>query len=300
MRHDPRLPTLVATLALAATSFANLVINPDFSLWDDPNRPTGWTVDDTLATKTRVDRETTIVRSAPYSAKLTRLVSGTGNNYGLKQLIPVTIGRVYTLSAWYYDDNVDARGGISITWCRADTSSIGNTGVVYSDSSLHTWQKLTRSDTVPDSCACAKILARVYGYAGNQPNGFVSLDDVEFDSGMGAIVEERPDRAATAVELELRPNPTTGQSTVSFALARTAHVELNVYDLTGSSVAELYTGTLNAGQHRFPFAGRSREGALLPAGLYFLVLTDDGNRSTVRKVVYEPQTMKLERISIWN
>ena len=288
MRHEPRLPILIATLALAATSFANLVTNPDFSLWDNPNQPTGWTVEDTLATKTRVDQEATTVRSAPYSVRLTRLVSGTGNNYGLKQLVPVTIGRVYTLSAWCYDDNVDARGGISITWCHADTSSIGNTGVAYSDSSRHTWQKLTRSDTVPDSCVYAKILAHVYGYSGNQPNGFVTLDDVEFDTGMGAIVEERPDRTVTAAELEFRPNPTTGQSTVSFELARAAHVELNVYDLTGSSVAELYAGTLNAGQHRFPFSGRNREGALLPAGLYFLVLTDGGNHSTVRKVVFEP------------
>jgi hypothetical protein len=288
MRYRLRLPILAATLALAATSFANLVTNPDFSLWDSPNEPSGWTVEDTVATKTRVDQEAATVRSAPYSAKLTRLVTGTGSNSGLKQLVPVTIGRAYTLSAWCYDENVDASGGISITWCRADTSSIGNTGVAYSDSSLHTWQKLTRSDTVPDSCVYAKILVRVYGYTGNQPNGFAFFDDVEFDTGAGAVLEGEPGRAFTAFGLALRPNPATDRSVVSFGLARAAHVELNVYDLTGSSVAELYSGTLSAGQHRLPFAGRNREDALLPAGLYFLVLTDGTNHSTVRKIVIEP------------
>jgi len=299
MRHNRRLPILVTTLALAATSYANLVANADFSLWENPNQPTGWTVEDVHAAKTRVDQETTTVRSAPCAAKLTRLVAGTGDNYGLKQLLPVASDRAYTLSAWCYDDNVDAKGGLSITWCRADTSSIVSTGVVYSDSSLHTWQKLTRSDTAPSNCVYAKILARVYGRTGNQPNGFVFFDDAELDTGMEAI-KERPGRAVTSTELELRPNPTSGRATISFELARAAHVELNLYDLTGSSVAELYAGALGAGQHRFPFTGRNHEGALLPAGLYFLVLADGGNRSTVRKVMFEPQTIKLERTPRWN
>ena len=113
-------------------------------------------------------------------------------------------------------------------------------------------------------------------------------------------IEEKPGRAVTTTELELRPNPTTGQAAISFELVRAAHVELNLHNLTGSSVAELYAGELGAGQHRFPFTGRNHEGALLPAGLYFLVLTDGGNRSTVRKVMFEPQTIKLERTPRWN
>ena len=299
MRHNPRLPILVTTLALATTSYANLVANADFSLWENPRQPAGWTVEDTHAARTRVDQETATVRSAPCAAKLTRLVAGTGDNYGLKQLVPVTSDRAYTLSAWCYDDNADAKGGLSITWCYADTSSIGSTGVVYSDSGLHTWQKLTRSDTAPSNCVYAKVLARVYGRTGNQPNGVVFFDDADLDTGMGAI-EETTVQAVTAAGLELQPNPTTGQATISFGLARAAHVELNLYDLTGSSVAELYAGALGVGQHRFPFTGRNHEGALLPAGLYFLVLTDSDNHSTVRKIMFEPQTIKLERTPRWN
>jgi len=288
VRHKLGSLILAAATALSATSFANLLTNPDFSLWDSPSQPAGWTVEDTLVTKTRVDQEAATVRSAPCSAKLTRLVAGTGSNFGLKQLIPVAVGRAYTVSAWCYDDNVDASGGLSITWCRADSSSLGNTGVAYSDSSIHTWQKLAKSDTAPDSSVYAKVLVRVYGYSGNQPNGFVFFDDAEFDTGMGAIAEGDPTQARLLGDLEIRPNPTTGRSSVLFNLARTGHVELDVYDLAGNSVAEVHSGALEAGRHRLPFAGRSHNGEPLAPGLYFLVLTDDANRNTTRKVVLKP------------
>jgi hypothetical protein len=288
MRHQLRLPILIAALALAATSFANLVTNADFSLWDDPNQPSGWTVEDT--TKTKVEQSSDPVRSPLYSARETRLIDSLGNNKGLSQLVSVTPNAAYALTARCFDEDPLVKGGISITWRKADTTTyISTSGVTYSDSGLTGWQKLAMTDSSPAEAGLAEVLLRVYNLSGGTPaGGKVYFDDVEFDTGMGAIVEQRSGRAVTAVDMELRPNPTTGQSMVSFGLARAAHVELNVYDLTGSSVAELYAGPLNAGQHRFPFAGRNREGALLPAGLYFLVLTDGGNHSTVRKVVFEP------------
>jgi hypothetical protein len=287
MPHKPRLPILIATLALAATSFANLVTNADFSLWDSPNQPTGWTLEDT--TKTRVEQSSDPLRSPLYSARETRMVDSLGNNKGLSQFVAVSPNAPYALAAWCFDEDPLVKGGVSITWRKADTTYISNSGVVNSDSGLTGWQKLTKTDSSPAEVALAEVLLRVYNLSGSTPaGGKVYFDDVEFDTGYGAIIEERPGRNAPAIALELRPNPTTGQSMVSFGLARAAHVELNVYDLTGSPVAGLYAGALNAGQHRFPFTGRNREGALLPAGLYFLVLTDGTARSTVRKVVVGP------------
>lgn len=294
-----RLPIPIATLALAATSFANLVANADFSIWESPNQPTDWTLEDT--TRTRVERSPEPARSAPYSARETRMIDSLGNNKGLSQYVAVSPNALYTLAAWCLDDDPLVRGGISINWRKADTTTyISNSGVAYSDSGLTGWQKITKSDSSPTEAALAEVLLRVYNLSGGTPaGGSIYFDDVELDTGMEAI-EERPGRAVTTAELELRPNPTTGRATISFDLARAAHVELNLYDLTGSSVAELYAGALNAGQHRFPFTGRNHEGARLPAGLYFLVLTDGGNHSTVRKVMFEPQTIKLERTPRWN
>ena len=287
MQHNPRLPILIAMVALAATSFANLVTNGDFSLWENPNQPSGWTLEDT--TKTRVEQSSDPFRSPQYSAGETRMVDSLGNNKGLMSpLLSVSPNTAYALTAWCFDEDPLVKGGISITWRGADTAYISNSGVTNSDSGIAGWQKLIKTDSSPAGAAFAEVLLRVYNLSGSTPaGGKVYFDDVEFDTGFGAI-EERAGQPAAAVELELRPNPMTGRSVVSFGLARAARVELNVYDLTGNSVARLCAGALSAGQHYFPFTGRNRDGALLPAGLYFLVLTDGGNHSTVRKVVFEP------------
>ena len=286
MQHNPRLPILIAMLALATTSFANLVTNGDFSLWENPNQPSGWTLEDT--TKTRVEQSSNPFRSPQYSAGETRMVDSLGNNKGLSQYVPVSPNAQYTLAAWCFDEDPLVKGGVSLTWRKADSTYISNSGVTNSDSGLIGWQKLTKTDSSPAEAALAEVLLRVYNLSGSTPaGGKVYFDDAECDTGVGAI-EERVGQPAAEAELQLRPNPTTGPSVVSFGLARTAHVELNVYDLTGNSVARLCAGALGAGQHYFPFTGRNRDGALLPAGLYFLVLTDGGNHSTVRKVVFKP------------
>ena len=228
------------------------------------------------------------------------MIDSLGNNKGLSQYVAVSPNAPYALAAWCFDEDPSVRGGASINWRKADSAYISNSGVAYSDSGLTGWQKITKSDSSPAEAALAEVLLRVYNLSGGTPaGGKICFDDVEFDTGMEAI-EEKPGRAVTTTELELRPNPTTGQAAISFELVRAAHVELNLHNLTGSSVAELYAGELGAGQHRFPFTGRNHEGALLPAGLYFLVLTDGGNRSTVRKIMFEPQTIKLERTPRWN
>jgi len=218
------------------------------------------------------------------------MVDSTGNNKGLSQFVSVNPNAAYALAAWCSDDDPLVKGGISINWRKADTTTyISNSGVTYSDSGLTGWQKLTRTGSSPAEAALAEVLLRVYNLNGATPaGGKVCFDDVELDTGIGAIADEEPGRQAAASDVELRPNPATGPATVSFGLARTAHVELSVYDLAGGSVAELYAGVLDAGQHRFPFTGRNHEGAPLPAGLYFLVLTDGAGRSTVRKVVIGP------------
>jgi hypothetical protein len=287
MRYLLRLPTLLAVLALTATSFANMLTNPDFSLWDTPTQPTGWNVEDT--TRTLVEQSSDPFRSPQYSARETRMIDSLGNNKGLSQFVAVNPNVAYALTAWCFDEDQLVKGGVSITWRTSDSTYISNSGVTNSDSGLTGWQKLAKVDSSPAEAALAEVLLRVYNLGGSTPaGGKVFFDDVEFDTGFGAIIEENPGRQTNAFEIELRPNPATSQSVVSLGLTRAANVLLNVYDLTGSQVAELYSGTLDAGQHRFQFTQRNREGGLLPAGLYFLTLTDGRSRSTVRKVVFEP------------
>jgi hypothetical protein len=279
---------LTATILFTGVAAANLLSNPGFTTWIDPGHPSGWTVEDTLVTRTRVEQDSITVLSAPYSAKLTRLVSGTGSNYGLKQYVPVSPGQVYTLAAWCFDDNVDGIGGISVTWCRADSSSLGNTGTIYTDSAVHTWQKLVRTDTVPDSTVYGKVLLRVYGWTGNQPDGYVFFDDADFDTGYGAVAESRACRPPDGSRLEVRPNPARGPAAVSFNTNHAADVDLALYDLAGTRRLELCSGRLGPGTQRFVLSGRDGRGASLPAGAYFLVLTEAGGRESSCKVLVQP------------
>jgi hypothetical protein len=83
-------------------------------------------------------------------------------------------------------------------------------------------------------------------------------------------------RAATG--LGASPDPFRGSTTVRFALARAATVEVDLVDRSGRSVAKVFHGRLQAGGHRVGFkAGR------LAAGGYLLRLRD-GARILTRPV----------------
>lgn len=272
---------LLAVLAPGGAS-ANLLLNGDFSQWDSPVQPTGWLVEnDSLAS---VSQEATTTHSAPYSAKLTRHVAGTGSNYGLKQFIPATPNESYVLTAWGFDTDDNARAGISITWCREDSTSLGNTGVAYTDSSISDWQTLTRAAVAPDSPALryAKVLARVYGFTGGLAGGVVYFDDIDF--AVGAIAEGRtaPSRRA---DFAITPTVGTSEMKVTLALPATANVTLSIYDLAGALRSEIFSGSMAAGRHSLTIdAGRT---ARLPEGLYFVVLTGTADSPLVRKLTIQ-------------
>ena len=63
------------------------------------------------------------------------------------------------------------------------------------------------------------------------------------------------------------PNPFTGETAVTFELARPQQVSLSVWDLSGTRLAVLLDGPLPAGRHTHRFEARG-----LPSGVYFLRL----------------------------
>ncbi len=73
------------------------------------------------------------------------------------------------------------------------------------------------------------------------------------------------------------PNPTTGQSAISYSLPRDASVSCAVYDAAGNVVSRLAAGTQSAGEHQLKW---NAEG--IKAGVYFCKLTADGRSTTAR------------------
>ncbi len=80
-----------------------------------------------------------------------------------------------------------------------------------------------------------------------------------------------------------RPNPATGPLAVAFSLASNATATLELLSVNGSRVMTREVGSLGAGNHLV----RLDEGARVPAGLYWLRLSQ-GGRSAVARVVVTP------------
>ena len=276
----------LAAALLASPAAANLLTNGDFSNWDNPADPAGWTVEDT--TKTTVSQVQDPVRSPGYSARLTRMIDSTGSNKGLSQYVAVTAGEAYTLIGWCFDSSSISKGGVSITWRKADSTYISNSGVSYTDSGTTGWQRLVKADTAPAEAGLAEVLVRIYNNGITSPaGGIVYFDDADFAQGL-SVAEGRPMSHPRAADLRVQPNPVRGSGTVALSLSRAARARIDVYDMAGCCVAGVFAGSLPPGDHSFAFAGIDRDGRSLAAGLYFVVLSDDGGRSTVRKVVFEP------------
>lgn len=65
------------------------------------------------------------------------------------------------------------------------------------------------------------------------------------------------------------PNPFNPTTQIVFNLARSAHVELEVFNLLGQRVAVLADEWLSAGSHQVGWDGRNDDGEAQPSGLYF-------------------------------
>ena len=104
-------------------------------------------------------------------------------------------------------------------------------------------------------------------------NALVSIDEAS------ALSLQAEDATPGQFALEANyPNPFNPSTTIAFSLPETSQVRLEVFDLTGRSVALLVNEHLPAGRHSASF-----DAANLPSGLYVYRL-EAGDFSTTRKM----------------
>jgi plastocyanin len=73
------------------------------------------------------------------------------------------------------------------------------------------------------------------------------------------------------------PNPAPGRTDLRFRLEAPGRVTLDLADVQGRRVREVFDGELGAGVHNFTWRGRSDGGENLPAGIYFArLISPDG------------------------
>lgn len=126
--------------------------------------------------------------------------------------------------------------------------------------------------------AAAAVDKKVYVFGGNNESGVLKSVEV-FDPG-DLVAASEPFTASGAELLQNTPNPFGDETVISFSIAKSAQVDLSVFDLNGRKRATLanqslspgiYTHRLNAGE--------------LETGIYYYRLLLDGFEPKVRKMV---------------
>ncbi len=106
----------------------------------------------------------------------------------------------------------------------------------------------------------------------------IYLDDININSATGIN-----DPEIGINQFDVFPNPVQDNTMVSFSMDKSQKVSLQVFDMTGREVMDLYDGNLDAGDHQFPI----HTAGTLGSGLYFVRLTTAEGRSVTRKLVVE-------------
>ena len=95
--------------------------------------------------------------------------------------------------------------------------------------------------------------------------------DVSFNPAPGDPLLDAPRVSSVPVAFELHagvPNPFTASAMLAFALPRTEHVRLEVFDVSGRRVRALVSEPMAPGRHSVTWDGRDDRGRAMSAGIY--------------------------------
>jgi hypothetical protein len=102
----------------------------------------------------------------------------------------------------------------------------------------------------------------------------------------GTIGTDPPPPAAGIQFAQPRPNPMSADgTTLSFTLAAGEQASLVVLDLRGRTVRRLWSGVGTGDAQVALWDGRSDEGWVAPAGVYFARVEGEAGRTSERKLI---------------
>jgi len=114
----------------------------------------------------------------------------------------------------------------------------------------------------------------------NQPFGNVQhtgeLSSFQIEDISAIPVDDQPKIVNRFYLKQNYPNPFNPQTAIAFGLKNRARVKLEIFDILGQKVAELFSGKMEAGAHTIIWNGRNQHGLPLHSGVYFyrLKVTD--------------------------
>lgn len=85
--------------------------------------------------------------------------------------------------------------------------------------------------------------------------------------------DNEPDALPAAYELEQNyPNPFNPTTSIDFTLARSSHVDIEVFNIVGERVNRLLSKTMPAGNHTVTWNGRDESGEEVASGIYYYAI----------------------------
>ena len=158
---------LALSLVVFNVSAQNMVTNPGLESWDDANTPSDWDKYENIT------QETTTIHGGTYSAK-----QQAGTSDLTQELTGIVGENNYTISFWYYDNDVDAKCRIWSYWLSGGSTIADNAAELrpgtYSSDNL-SWQEYTVTIDAPASADGFRFEVRTY--KDNSNTGFIYYDD---------------------------------------------------------------------------------------------------------------------------
>lgn len=111
---------------------------------------------------------------------------------------------------------------------------------------------------------------------------FTSISKPNFISG---INNEKNLELNDYVLEDCYPNPFNSSTFISFKLAQTCEVALNIFDVLGNQVSTLFKGSANFGDHRVEWNGKDNFNNPVNSGVYFVQLITNNFQKTIKAVL---------------
>ncbi|MGZ5245175.1 MAG: multicopper oxidase domain-containing protein, partial [Bacteroidia bacterium] len=97
-------------------------------------------------------------------------------------------------------------------------------------------------------------------------------------------VPEKLAKENIGLNVDVYPNPFSGQINISFQLEKASPMEICIYNMLGEKIATVHNGQLQPGSHNLLWNGENADGNLVPAGVY-LCRIKNGNTEKSFKLV---------------
>lgn len=147
----------------------------------------------------------------------------------------------------------------------------------------NTWHQF--QDVLPQDVAFTSLVIDAEGNKWLGSSEDFSIGLLMFNEAGVGIQDEYAVPPVTTSSLCCYPNPFATNLAIVFDLNKEQEVEVQVYNLKGQLIQDLYQGTMTKGVHKLYWNGKDRVGKATGQGIYFLRLTTSYG-SEVHKVVH--------------